>query len=425
MTGIREKACLLACIICPKTILVKGDHAAAKTTPESITDLTTALPRFLQSVFPFSTSMTSARIPFSWLGSSANWQASDRPWKIIYMHHPIRTSSGHRYDDYNGNRIPDTLDIRSVLHPLAKKYGVQLIFSGHDHVFERFSPVEGVVSVTTAGGGGRIYGLRERDELSQRFRSNYHFVKVNLEGDQCQLMAVDHQGTIFDRYTFMRHESRQPNRTLEATWHSPTIEDGPANNADGNILFQSFDLEGDGLASTQGQFSTAGQLRVNVDTSHLYLGLESMALPSEAATFVFLGSPEVDTPPGLWSPWQTSIELSSWTPFMVAVLGDEFADHSTLEWTRSRRPQRPSGNLSNGISWTPVPGSRIQQFDLNPQVTPTSMANTHLKEQDANFVEIAIPWEALPGIIGLDHAGSRHKRAAALLGSIDSLVAGP
>ena len=67
--------------------------------------------------------------------------------------------------------------------------------------------------MTTAGGGGRIYGLRERDELSQRFRTNYHFVKVNLEGDQCQLMAIDHHGTLFDRYTFMRHESPQPNRT--------------------------------------------------------------------------------------------------------------------------------------------------------------------------------------------------------------------
>ena len=77
---------------------------------------------------------------------------------------------------------------------------------------------------------------------------------------------------------------------LEATWHSPTIEDDPANKADGNILFQTFDFKGDSLASTQGQFSTAGQLRVNVDTSHLYIGLDSLALPSEAATFVFLGS---------------------------------------------------------------------------------------------------------------------------------------
>ena len=376
-----------------------SDHATAKTTPESYYRFDHGPASFFAICVPFLYQYDISKDPIQLAWLERELAASDRPWKIIYMHHPIRTSSGHRYDDYNGNRIPDTVDIRSVIHPLAKKYGVQLIFSGHDHVFERFSPVEGVVSVTTAGGGGRIYGLRERDELSQRFRANYHFVKVNLEGDQCQLMAVDHQGTIFDRYTFVRHESPQPNQTLEATWHSPAIEDGSANNADGNILFQSFDLKGDGPVSTQGEFSTAGQLQVNVDTSHLYLGLDSMALPSDAATFVFLGSPEVDTAPGLWSPWQTSIELSSWTPFMVAVLGDEFADHSTLEWTRSGiGPTGPQGIFQTGSSWTPVPGSRIQQFDLNPQVTPTSMANTHLKEQDANFVEIAIPWEALPGI---------------------------
>ena len=383
----------------PQNDTSASDHATAKTTPESYYRFDHGPASFFAICVPFLYQYDISKDPIQLAWLERELAASDRPWKIIYMHHPIRTSSAHRYDDYNGNRIPDTVDIRTVLYPLCKRYGVQLIFSGHDHVFERFSPVEGVVSVTTAGGGGRIYGLRERDELSQHFRSNYHFVKVNLEGDQCHLMAIDHQGTLFDRYTFMRHEIPQPNRTLEATWHSPTIEDDPANKADGNILFQTFDFKGDSLASTQGQFSTAGQLRVNVDRSHLYLGLDSMALPSEAVTFVFLGSPEVDAPPGPWSPWQTPIELSSWTPSMVAVLGDELADHSTLEWTRSKvGPTGPQGIFQTGSTWTPVPGSRIQQFDLNPQVTPTSMANTHLKEQDANFVEIAIQWEALPGI---------------------------
>ena len=97
--------------------------------------------------------------------------------------------------------------------------------------------------------------------------------------------------------------------------------------------------------------------------------------------------------------WQTPIELSSWTPSMVAVLGDELP--ITPPWSGlalGLGPTGPQGIFQAGSTWTPVPGSRIQQFDLNPQVTPTSMANTHLKEQDANFVEIAIPWEALPGI---------------------------
>ena len=62
-------------------------------------------------------------------------EAGNGDWKICYFHHPLY-SSGR----YHGPAI----DLRKVLEPLFVKYGVDVVFSGHDHVFERIRPQKGI-----------------------------------------------------------------------------------------------------------------------------------------------------------------------------------------------------------------------------------------------------------------------------------------
>ena len=133
--------------------------------------------------------LTPESAQYAWLQKELS--QSDSTWKFLVMHHPIRTSSLHRFDDYNRNTVLDTTELREVILPLAKRFGVQMVFSGHDHVYERFQPDSGVVSVTTAGGGGSLYSLRERDESSSHFRVLHHFMSVEIEGDICRMEAVD------------------------------------------------------------------------------------------------------------------------------------------------------------------------------------------------------------------------------------------
>ena len=48
--------------------------------------------------------------------------------KFLVFHHPMCTSSAHRFDDYNSNGTADRLDVLEAV-PLASRYGVQMILA--------------------------------------------------------------------------------------------------------------------------------------------------------------------------------------------------------------------------------------------------------------------------------------------------------
>ena len=52
-------------------------------------------------------------------------------WKIVYFHHPLYSSGGR-----HGSEV----DLRVTLEPLFVKYGVNVVYSGHDHIYERIKP---------------------------------------------------------------------------------------------------------------------------------------------------------------------------------------------------------------------------------------------------------------------------------------------
>src|SRR5690606_15889078 len=67
-----------------------------------------------------------------WLESEL--KDDDSRWKMAFFHHPPFSSGGrHGSDD----------DIRDVLHPIFVKYGVDVVFTGHDHFYERIIPKDG------------------------------------------------------------------------------------------------------------------------------------------------------------------------------------------------------------------------------------------------------------------------------------------
>jgi len=56
-------------------------------------------------------------------------------WKICYFHHSL-------YSDGKYHR-PD-LDLRAQVLPIFKRKGVNAVFSGHEHVYERLKPEDGI-----------------------------------------------------------------------------------------------------------------------------------------------------------------------------------------------------------------------------------------------------------------------------------------
>ena len=73
-------------------------------------------------------------------------EQSREPWKITYFHHPLYGNAG---------RHGSAVDIRVLLEPLLVNHGINVVFSGHDHVYERLKPQKGI-TYFVAGSGGKL-----------------------------------------------------------------------------------------------------------------------------------------------------------------------------------------------------------------------------------------------------------------------------
>ena len=74
-------------------------------------------------------------------------------WKIVCFHDPLYSSGATHGSD---------LTLRETLEPLFIKYGVSVVLSGHDHVYERTKPQHGITYFVVGSGGELRRGdLRE------------------------------------------------------------------------------------------------------------------------------------------------------------------------------------------------------------------------------------------------------------------------
>lgn len=134
-----------------------------------------------------------------WLWLSNDLAGTDRPWRVVFLHSPLFHSGGHRFDDFNSNGVEDRLELQAWVLPLLTRFGVQVVFSGHDHSYERLAPVQGVHFFVSGGGGYQLYGLTERDRLSQFFQARFHHLECAVVGDELRVGARDRLGMVFDQ----------------------------------------------------------------------------------------------------------------------------------------------------------------------------------------------------------------------------------
>jgi predicted MPP superfamily phosphohydrolase len=111
-------------------------------------------------------------------------------WKICYFHHPL-------YSD--GRTHGSQVDLRVVLEPLFIKYGVNVVFSGHDHVYERIKPQKGIYYFVSGAGGQLRKGDVKRSELTAAaFDQDQSFMLVEIEGRDLQFRAISRTGQTVD-----------------------------------------------------------------------------------------------------------------------------------------------------------------------------------------------------------------------------------
>ncbi len=330
-----------------------------------------------------------------------------KPWKFVFMHVPMITSGAHRFDDLARFGTPDSVDIRNTLLPVLSKYGVQMVFAGHDHNYERFNPVQGVHSVVTGGGGIGLRHLAVLDTASSQFMLTHHFTKLVVDSDQLRFEAINTEGEVFDSMVIQRTVPAKP--VFDAAWGTPDVEDIGGDDLDGNINGQSFDVVGEPIAALAGMFSNMGQVHVSNDSTNLYAGFDQAMIYGNQNIFLFVESPKaigvtnmVGVGNGLIDPlgqgadgldFVENLSFTNFTPSVGMILGDEFGDRQSRSFSRLSLPLNiGQGAFFLGPELGDVPGVRLQQFNRSPQ------AGGIPGEENANFIKVSIPLIALGGL---------------------------
>ena len=128
---------------------------------------------------------------YAWLEDDL--ASTDRLWKIVFFHIPPHSSGSHGGDSA----------VRDALGPLFAQYGVDLVFNGHDHDYER-SIVGDVVYIVTGGGGAPLRGQGNSHPYTVYFTSTYHCVSLTISGRSLSSAGVRPDGTPFDAFTLQK-----------------------------------------------------------------------------------------------------------------------------------------------------------------------------------------------------------------------------
>jgi 3',5'-cyclic AMP phosphodiesterase CpdA len=124
----------------------------------------------------------------AWLETSLAETKED--WKICYFHHPLYS---------NASRHGSSVDLRVVLEPIFIKHGVDVVFSGHDHVYERVKPQKGIYYfVSGAAGQLRRGNMRPTEETAASFDQDQSFMVVEVAGNDLHFQAVSRIGKTVD-----------------------------------------------------------------------------------------------------------------------------------------------------------------------------------------------------------------------------------
>ena len=121
-------------------------------------------------------------------------------WKICFFHHPPYSSAkAHGSDD----------QLREVVEPIFLKYGVNVVLTGHDHVYERIKPQKGIYYfVSGAGGKLRSGDVKETSSLTEKsYDRDLHFMLFEVAGDQMYFQAIARTGETIDSGVIMRKRS--------------------------------------------------------------------------------------------------------------------------------------------------------------------------------------------------------------------------
>jgi 3',5'-cyclic AMP phosphodiesterase CpdA len=128
------------------------------------------------------------RLQLEWLDKELSGSGSE--WKVAYFHHPLYSTGGT-----HGSEVA----VREVVEPLLVKYGVDVVFAGHEHFYERIKPQQGITYfISGAGGQLRKGDLHRVEPMAAGYDQDRSFMLVEVDGSQMYFQSITRTGQIVD-----------------------------------------------------------------------------------------------------------------------------------------------------------------------------------------------------------------------------------
>jgi predicted phosphodiesterase len=126
-------------------------------------------------------------VQVAWLEQALRRSTED--WKVCVFHHPL-------YSD--GVRHGPSLELRVILEPILVGLGVDVVFSGHDHIYERLHPQKGITYFVAGAGGQSERGIAPTAATAASFDEDRSFMLVEVSGAELYFQAVTRGGATVD-----------------------------------------------------------------------------------------------------------------------------------------------------------------------------------------------------------------------------------
>ena len=135
------------------------------------------------------------RLQVAWLEQALRESTDD--WKICVFHHPLYSS---------GVRHGPSLELRVILEPILVRHGVDVVFSGHDHIYERLHPQKGITYFVTGAGGQSERSIAASAATAASFDEDRSFMLVEVSNDELHFQTVTRSGAKVDAGVIQRRQ---------------------------------------------------------------------------------------------------------------------------------------------------------------------------------------------------------------------------
>jgi MYXO-CTERM domain-containing protein len=115
-------------------------------------------------------------------------------WRMVAVHHSPWSSGPHGGNPrFLSARLPELLDAHKV----------DLLFAGHDHIYERGDD-RSLKYIISGGGGAPLYKIAKPTPETRKAESAYHFVEVSVTPTEVRTVAHRLDGTVLEKCGFQK-----------------------------------------------------------------------------------------------------------------------------------------------------------------------------------------------------------------------------